>query len=135
PAASVSLPKVPWITVFNVAALSRSALVVPAATPTTTAPSAPCTSATPSVVLLSSASVPPVSTLPVAGPGVPAATLSMSATAGGTSSCTLMLTVPVVVSPSVSVATTPTLPIELICAPLPSTCCRLSLSIAVTVTL
>ena len=68
-------------------------------------------------------------------PSVSITVIAGPAFAVGMSSCTLMLTVPVVVSPSVSVATTPTLPIELICAPLPSTCCRLSLSVAVTVTL
>ena len=51
--------------------------------------------------------VPPVITLPVAGPGVPAATLSMSATAVGTSSMIVITRLPAgALSPSASVTTT-----------------------------
>ena len=76
----VSVPWSPAMAVPTVAALSRAAPVLPAATPTTVAPSAPAVSLS--------------STLPVAGPNSAAARLSLSATAVGTSSTILTMNRP-----------------------------------------
>ena len=95
------MPNAPTIAAPTVPALTRSAPVLPAATPATTAPSAPCTSAVPDAVPT------PDNTLPVSAVSWPATTESVSATANGASSMTLMVKLPPGVrSPSASVTTT-----------------------------
>ena len=110
---------------------------MPAATPVTAVtvtPSAPAVSFAPSVVLVSPpAASTPVSTLPVAAVVCPAATLSTSSTAVGTSSTMRTDSWLLAGSPSLSVNTTAKCSNRLL-LPAPAGCASLSSSVYVYVT-